>query len=64
MVVLGDPAYYTRFGFGPAAARGLVDEYGGGEAFQVLALEPGAIPHDAGLVQYAPEFGMLGTEPT
>ena len=56
VVVLGDPAYYGRFGFERASRWGLVDEYGGGEAFQALELRPGAIPVGAGVVRYAPEF--------
>ena len=59
IVVLGEPAYYGRFGFGPAADFGLSDEYGSGAAFQVLELRPGAIPRGAGLVRYAPEFAMV-----
>lgn len=59
-VVLGDPAYYARFGFRPATQFGLADEYGGGDAFGVLALAPLGIPVGAGLVRYAPEFGVFG----
>lgn len=59
VVVLGEPAYYGRFGFQPASAWGLVDEYGGGDAFQALELEPDAIPRGAGLVRYAPEFAAV-----
>lgn len=59
IVVLGEPSYYSRFGFEPAPRHGLHDEYGGGDAFQVLALVPGAIPRDAGLVRYAPAFASL-----
>jgi putative acetyltransferase len=55
-VVLGGPAYYARFGFRPAEEFGLVDEYGGGPAFQALELVPGALIRGAGLVRYAPEF--------
>lgn len=58
-VVLGEPAYYARFGFRPAREVGLTDEYGGGDAFQVLELSPGALPAGAGLVRYAPEFASL-----
>ena len=58
-LVLGEPGYYARFGFGPAAASGLADEYGGGAAFQVVELPPGALPAGAGLVRYAPEFAAL-----
>jgi putative acetyltransferase len=59
-VVLGEPEYYARFGFQPASEFGLVDEYGGGAAFQVIELTPGALPRGAGLVRYAPEFASLG----
>jgi putative acetyltransferase len=55
-VVLGDPKYYRRFGFEPARAHGLEDEYGGGEAFQVVPLAADGIPKGAGLVRYAPAF--------
>jgi putative acetyltransferase len=59
-VVLGEPAYYGRFGFRPARGFGLSDEYGGGSAFQAIELVPGAMPRGAGLVSYAPEFAALG----
>jgi putative acetyltransferase len=58
-VVLGEPAYYSRFGFRPAAEFGLSDEYSGDTAFQVVELLPGAAPVAAGLVRYAPEFASL-----
>jgi putative acetyltransferase len=60
VVVLGDPTYYGRFGFQPASTFGLVDEYGGGGAFQALELIPGQLPRGAGLVRYAPEFATVG----
>jgi putative acetyltransferase len=59
-VVMGEPAYYSRFGFRPASEFGLADEYGGGPAFQAVELVPGALPSGAGLVRYAPEFTSLG----
>lgn len=59
VVVLGEPEYYGRFGFRPAAEFGLSDEYGGGPSFQALELTAGALPRDAGLVRYAPEFAMF-----
>jgi putative acetyltransferase len=59
-VVMGEPAYYSRFGFRPAAEFGLADEYGGGPAFQALELVPGALPVGAGLVRYAREFAAVG----
>jgi putative acetyltransferase len=59
VVVLGDPGYYSRFGFRPATEYGLLDEYGGGEAFQALELRAGSLPVGAGLVRYSEEFGLL-----
>jgi putative acetyltransferase len=59
VVVLGEPAYYERFGFRPAAAVGLADEYAGGPAFQALELVPGGLPAGAGRVHYAPEFATV-----
>jgi putative acetyltransferase len=58
-VVLGEPAYYARFGFRPAAEFGLIDEYGGGPAFQAMELHAGNLPVGAGLVRYAPEFAAV-----
>lgn len=59
VVVLGEPDYYAQFGFRPAPDYGLHDAYGGGAAFQALELETGALPVDAGLVSYAPEFELF-----
>jgi len=59
-VVMGEPAYYSRFGFRPATEFGLADEYGGGPAFQAMELVPGTLPVGAGLVRYAPEFAVVG----
>jgi putative acetyltransferase len=56
-VVLGEPWYYSRFGFGPASRWGLSDEYGGSEAFQAVVWV-GTPPPER--VKYAPEFGMFG----
>jgi putative acetyltransferase len=61
VVVLGEPGYYSRFGFQRASARGLTNEYGVDEPFLVLELEPGTLPAGGGLVKYAPEFAELGT---
>jgi putative acetyltransferase len=55
--VLGDPAYYSRFGFVPAKARGLNCEYSvPDEAFMVLELEKNALINCTGTVQYRSEF--------
>lgn len=60
VVVLGDPAYYSRFGFESAQRWALRDEYQGGAAFQALELVAGAVPAGGGLVQYGAEFAALG----
>ncbi len=57
-VVLGKPTYYMRFGFRPASAFGLSDEFKGGPAFQVVELLSGGLPSGAGLVKYSPEFDL------
>jgi putative acetyltransferase len=57
VIVLGDPAYYGRFGFAPEAVRALRTPYDG-PALQGLALGPdgrGA----RGRVRYAPAFAEL-----
>jgi putative acetyltransferase len=59
VVVLGDPAYYARFGFRTAIEFGLSDEFQGGEHFQAIELIPGQLPHNAGVVRYAPEFNAF-----
>ncbi len=61
VVVLGDPAYYARFGFQPAFTFGLRDTYGGGDAFQAIEMSPGAAPAGGGLITYAEEFAGFGT---
>jgi putative acetyltransferase len=59
VVVLGEPHYYSRFGFEPASRHCLVDEYGGGDAFQALWLDPTQLC-PSGTVKYAPEFSIFG----
>jgi putative acetyltransferase len=58
VVVIGDPPYYSRFGFEPAEKYGLRNEYGAGEAFMVFELVSGALPPPGTLVKYAPEFAV------
>lgn len=55
-VVLGNPRYYSRFGFRRAAAFGLGNEFGADEAFMALELRPGALAGTQGVVKYAAEF--------
>ncbi|MBN8942283.1 MAG: N-acetyltransferase [Rhizobiales bacterium] len=56
--VLGDPAYYRRFGFDPALASGFTSPYAGPH---LMALALGVpLPVTTGQVDYAPAFGRLG----
>ena len=59
VVLLGAPAYYSRFGFVAASTLGLTSEYEAGDAFQAIELQPGALAPLRGLVRYAPEFADL-----
>lgn len=59
VVVLGDPSYYRRFGFVPASEHGVTSEFGGGDAFQVLELVPGAARRASGPVAYARPFSSV-----
>ncbi len=66
IVLLGEPAYYARFGFTPARLHNLIDEYEGADAFQALQLNPHNLPKPATpqsppahLVKYAPEFAIF-----
>jgi putative acetyltransferase len=55
--VLGHARYYPRFGFAPAAAKGIACEFPSpDENFMVVELRPGALAERKGLVRYSPEF--------
>lgn len=56
--VLGEPAFYRRFGFDPELAAGFQSPYAG-PYFMALALR-GALPARSGPVDYAPAFAALG----
>ena len=58
VVVLGDPAYYGRFGFTRAADSGLGNEYGVRDEFMVLALRPDGLPPPGSVVRYSPQFAQ------
>lgn len=60
VVLVGDPAYYFRFGFSRAADYGLDNEYGVHEEFMVLPLRDGALNGVRGIVKYVPEFEQAG----
>jgi putative acetyltransferase len=60
VVVVGHPAYYSRFGFVPASRYGLKSEYEvPDEAFMVLAWQAGVLRDRGGVVRYQPEFGDI-----
>jgi putative acetyltransferase len=60
VVVVGHPAFYPRFGFVPARARGLECEYPvPDEVFMAAELREGALDGLKGLVKYHPEFGKV-----
>ena len=61
VVVLGNPAYYSRFGFRSAASFGILPPVALNvppETFMAVELVPGALSGCAGRVRYAPEFGL------
>ena len=59
VVVLGDPRYYTRFGFQPASGYGLTPAQAWPrEAFQAIELRPSALG-TGGTVHYHPAFDKV-----
>ena len=56
VVVLGDPAYYSRFGFRPEAVRGMASPYAG-PALMGLALAEDALQGPR--IEHAPAFALL-----
>jgi putative acetyltransferase len=57
--VLGDPAFYQRFGFDAGKASGFTSPYAGPH-FMALALGHGDLPVLNGSIEYAPAFARLG----
>jgi putative acetyltransferase len=60
VVLLGDPGYYSRFGFIPGREFGLSSDYGDGDEFQVRELRPGVLRGAKATVKYVPEFAESG----
>jgi putative acetyltransferase len=61
LFVLGNPAYYARFGFGLAAPHGLhYASHAFDAAFQVQELAPGALVGVTGWVRYHAAFSEVG----
>ena len=56
VIVLGDPAYYSRFGFRPEAVRGMASPYAG-PALTGLALAEGGLSGPR--IEHAPAFASL-----
>ncbi len=60
VLVLGDPGYYTRFGFVPASRYGLKCPFPAPkDAFMAIELQPGAFEGVSGLARYGHEFDDL-----
>lgn len=60
LFLLGDPAWYARFGFVLAAPRGLhYESHAFDAAFQVYDLVPGASSRARGWVRYHPAFAAV-----
>ena len=57
--VLGDPAFYRRFGFSAPRARGFTSPYAGPH-LMVLPLGGNELPTDEGRIEHAPAFAKLG----
>lgn len=57
--VLGDPSYYSRFGFDAALAEGLSSPYAGPH-LMALALRADGMCERSGELVYPRAFGMLG----
>ena len=60
VLVLGDPKYYSRFGFSSLMAKRLRSPYSEqGPAWMALELETGVLKDAYGLVRYPEAFGTL-----
>lgn len=57
-VVLGEPAYYARFGFTRALDAGVDNEYGVRDEFMIVALAH-ELPSGGGVARYGDEFRTL-----
>lgn len=63
IVVLGEPAFYSRFGFEAASRWKMNGEYGGDDAFQLLPLHPPLFDRGDNarwhMIRYADEFRVV-----
>lgn len=55
-VVLGEPSYYSRFGFLRASGYNLKNEYNVDDEFRVIEMHMGILNNISGLIKYQPEF--------
>jgi putative acetyltransferase len=60
VIVLGDPAFYSRLGFSAALAAPLRSAYAGPH-LMAIELVPGALDGIEGELRYPPPFGMFET---
>ena len=57
MIVVGDPKFYTRFGFEASLARSFTSRYSGPH---LMALALGSkLPTREGIIEYASGFGSF-----
>lgn len=59
-IVLGNPGYYTRFGFKKASLVGLDNDYKEDDPFMAVEFKPGVLGSFSGIVHYVPEFSEAG----
>lgn len=59
VVLLGEPDYYSKFGFRRARDRGLGNEYDADEYFMIVELTNRTLNNLRGTVRYRPEFGQM-----
>ncbi len=57
--LLGDPAYYQRFGFSVTDAVNFQSPYAG-PYLMVLSIKGDVLPVQSGVIEYAPAFDQLG----
>ena len=61
VVVLGDPRYYSRFGFGRASKHGIASSFEGvpDEAFMITIFDSNVMADVSGIAYYQPEFNAV-----
>jgi putative acetyltransferase len=60
VLVLGEPAFYQRFGFIKASLHGICCPFDvPDDAFMAAELFPGALAGQSGSVKYRPEFDLV-----